>query len=490
MGADRNDSSLTMLDSERIAAVRRLEAVLGSDARLHLVGGALRDLWLGRPSGDWDLATALHPEVVLQRVRAQGFRGIPTGVRHGTVTIWVDNHPFEITTFRSDGPYRDGRRPAEVRLGVSLEDDLARRDFTINAMALPVAALEHPSESDWVDPFGGRRDLAEKCIRAVGDPLIRFAEDGLRPLRACRFVAQLGFRIDPETERAMALRLDVARSVAVERVRAELDKLLLGMAASKGLQALLRTGLLDLWLGELHPMVGCVQGPPHRWDVWHHSLVLLEHLPPELGLRWAGLLHDAGKPHRRAVGADGRIRFWGHELVSLEIAQTIFQRLKAPKALVARVQALIRHHGLHPDETWSSGACRRLLARLAEAGLPLVDWATFRRADRWAKGGDVSQEDARHVAMLARLEALAREAPVLNVTQLALDGRALMALADRPGGPWLGALQRHLLDWVLEDPTRNEPKALAEAARDWLVRKGGGAPEGPPLEPPSPPPVP
>lgn len=461
-----------MPNASRAEAVRRIGAALGPGARLHLVGGALRDLLLGRPSGDWDLATALDPREVMVRAKASGLRALPTGLQHGTVTVLVEGEGFEVTSFRGDGPYLDGRRPVEVRLGVGLEEDLARRDFTINALALPVEAL---GQGDWqgalVDPFGGQADLATGLIRAVGDPLVRFAEDGLRPLRACRFAAQLGFRVESATEAAIPQRLEVARRVAVERAFAELGKLLTAPQASEGLELLARTGLLDLWLPELRPMVGCPQGPPHHWDVWRHTLALMAHLPPEPGLRWAGLLHDAGKPARRTVEEGGRIRFLGHEAVSLDLAQAALLRLKAPKALQARVQALVRHHGTHPEPAWSDAACRRFLARLSGDGLARADWAAFRRADQLAKGGDPEPVEAEHAAILARLECLESEHPPLTTAQLALDGRALMALAGRPGGPWLGALQRHLLDQVLEDPRRNERAFLEATALAWLGQR-------------------
>lgn len=458
-----------MIDSRRAEAVGRIGAALGVEACLHLVGGAVRDLLLGRPSGDWDLATALEPREVMARAKAANFRALPTGLQHGTVTVLVEGEAFEVTSFRGDGAYLDGRRPAEVRLGVSLEEDLARRDFTINALALPVEALRCAAwHGALVDPFGGQADLGMGLIRAVGDPLVRFAEDGLRPLRACRFAAQLGFRVEPATESAISQRLEVARRVAVERVFVELGKLLMAPQALDGLDLLARTGLLDLWLPELRALVGCPQGPPHHWDVWRHTLALMPHLPPEPALRWAALFHDAGKPARRTVEAGGRLRFLGHEAVSLEVAQAGLLRLKAPKALQAQVLALVRHHGTHPDPAWSDAACRRFLARLSVDGLALADWAAFRRADQLAKGGDPGPVEVEHASVVARLEGLAAQRPPLVAGQLALDGRALMALAGRPGGPWLGALQRHLLEQVLEDPQRNERAWLEAEALTWL----------------------
>jgi len=449
--------------------LHRIVAALGPDAQLAVVGGTVRDRLLGRAGGDWDLATALLPEAVLERAQAAGLRAIPTGLQHGTVTLMEAGVAFEITTFRGDGDYLDGRRPDSVTLGVPLEQDLARRDFTINAMALPAAAMELP---DWrehlVDPHGGRADLEARLIRAVGDPLVRFGEDGLRCLRACRFQAQLGFAIEPGTRAAIPRCLEVAGKVAVERVFVELTKLLCGPEPQQGLASLAETGLLDLWLPELRPMIGCLQNRHHRYPVWEHVLEVTRRAPAEADLRWAALLHDAGKPAARSVDAKGETHFYGHEALSVTLTQAILTRLRASHALVRQVTALVRHHGTHPGPSWGDAACRRFLKQLLEDGLELQRWAWFRRADQCGKGFPEEPLRAAHESMVARLAALAAQGPPLTVQSLALDGRALMALAGRPGGPWLGQLQQFLMEAVLEDPGRNRPEALREAAGGWL----------------------
>lgn len=440
-----------------------LKAALGPEAELMIVGGAVRDELLGRPHADWDLATRLLPQVVMARAQAAGLRVIPTGLQHGTVTVILEGLPLEVTTFRSDGDYLDGRRPETVELGVTLEEDLSRRDFTINAMALPVGG------EGLVDPFGGQLDLAARLIRAVGDPRQRFAEDGLRTLRACRFAAQLGFEVEPDTLAAIPERLEVAGKVAVERVQIELTKLLCGAEPARGLGLLAHTGLLDLWLPELRPLVGCGQNRYHRFDVWTHTLATVDGVPAEPALRWAALLHDTGKPETRTFGPGGDVRFHGHEGRSLELAATVLERLKAGTALRQAVLALVRHHGTHPGPEWSDGACRRFLRRLAEDGLDLHPWAAFRLADQRAKGLDLEDRERNHGLLVARLSDLAAQRPPLAVKALALDGAALMALAGRGGGPWLGDLQRALLEAVLEDPSLNAPEALAAEARKILA---------------------
>ncbi len=436
----------------------RLQAALGPEAELVIVGGAVRDELLGRPHADWDLASRLLPQAVMARAGAAGLKVIPTGLQHGTVTVILEDRPVEVTTFRSDGDYLDGRRPETVRLGVDLAEDLSRRDFTINAMALPVGG------GDLVDPFGGQADLAAGLIRAVGDPLQRFAEDGLRPLRACRFASQLGFDMEAATQAAIPERLDVARKVAMERVFKELDKLLRGQEPQRGLALLAKSGLLDLWLPELRPMVGCGQNQHHAHDVWRHTLEVVSFAPAEPALRWAALLHDAGKPGTRSVGPDGEVHFYGQEARSLELTEGIFERLKASHALRKSTLALIRHHGTHPTESWSDAACRRLLGRLEADGLALDAWAAFRLADQRAKGQAWELHLAEHTKLMTRLESLRAARPALSIRDLALDGAALMRLAGRSGGPWLGSLQKRLLEAVLDDPAVNTPERLAELA--------------------------
>ena len=451
------------------SSLNRIVQALGADAQLAVVGGAVRDRLLGREAGDWDLATALLPEEVLARAGAAGLKGIPTGLQHGTVTLMDAGTPFEITTFRGDGPYPDGRRPERVTLGVPLEQDLARRDFTINAMAVPAAAIEGP---DWqahlVDPFGGRADLAAGLIRAVGDPLQRLGEDGLRCLRACRFSAQLGFAIEPATLAAIPRRLEVARKVAVERVLVELTKLLCAPGPHLGLAALAATGLLDVWLAELRPMIGCTQNHFHRYPVWEHTLMVTRNAPPVPEQRWAAFLHDSGKPAARTVDPKGGVHSHGHEALSVDLALAILARLRASHALIRRVAALVRHHGTHPGPGWGDAACRRFLRVLQEDDLPLDQWAAFRFADQTGKGFGEAHVRPAHEALLGRLEALAAQRPPLSVQALALDGRALMALAGRPGGRWLGQLQHALLQAVLDDPGQNQPEALGRLTRDWL----------------------
>lgn len=468
-----------------LQALRILHHVLGEDAELHIVGGALRDLLLQRPVGDIDLATALMPEEVLERGKRGHLRAIPTGLKHGTVTLIAEGHSFEITTFRSDGDYLDGRRPEQVKLGVALEEDLARRDFTINAMALSLASLLQ-GRREITDPFEGRKDLEAGILRAVGDPLKRFEEDGLRPLRACRFASQLDFELEPATQAAISQRLEVSRKVAVERVFVELTKLLCGAQPAKGLRLLEATGLLDLWLPEVRALVGCVQNRHHRFDVWEHTLATFDvEKTREPAMRWGLLLHDLGKPETRTVDHQQQAHFYGHEEVSARMAEAVMHRLRASKALRERVVSLVRLHGRYPEEGWSDATYRRLLKALDEAEISPEAWELFRLADQWGKGwaslerlpddhaqagisGQVWWNQKRDYWRQACERLASVRAPGMTVKELALDGHALMQLAQRPSGRWLGELQKHLLEHVMEEPAHNTPEALREAALAWL----------------------
>ncbi len=450
-------------------ALTRVSEALSPEAGLVVVGGWVRDHLLGRDAGDMDLATALMPADVMRRAKAAGLKIVPTGLQHGTVTVIANGHGFEITTFRGDGDYLDGRHPEAVLLGVSLREDLARRDFTVNAMALPVEYLSSPLPNEKiVDPFGGKSDLDRHLIRAVGDPLKRFAEDGLRSVRACRFASQLGFEIEPETLSAISMRLDVSAKVSVERVFVELTKLLCGRAPKTGLQLLAESGLLDLWTPELRPMIGCTQNRHHLFPVWEHTLATVGFAVAEPALRWAALLHDVGKPPARSVDAAGGVHFYGHEAISLEITQALFTRLKVGRVFTRAVLALVRHHGTHPTDEWSDSACRRFLRKLSEDSLPLEQWGLFRMADQFAKGFGEAEKKLEHQRVMERLRRLAEAKPPLNPSALALDGRALIKLAGKHGGPWVGELQKHLLEAVIEDPDLNTVTDLQRLAQEWL----------------------
>jgi tRNA nucleotidyltransferase (CCA-adding enzyme) len=431
----------------RIPALVR-QALAQLDAAGHrtwIVGGAVRDILLGgRLAADLlDLATPATPQEVMGIFE----RVVPTGVEHGTVTVLLGAVRLEVTTFRGEGAYLDGRRPSSVTFHRDIDADLARRDFTVNALAFD------PLGRELRDPFGGRADMRRRILRAVGDPAARFGEDGLRPLRAARFAAQLGFAVDRATRAAIPGALPVVGRVAAERVQAELEKLLLAEHASQGLDLLESTGLLGVVL----PAVGAL-APPLR----SHALAVCAAAPPRLALRLAALLHSpaAAEP----------------PLAVARRAREALRALRFPAAVLEEAAALVAEHGCLRDggrlPPPSDGpSLRRLAARLGRERLPaLLD---LREADARALPRSRARAELRSLAALRRAAARAlRGGPPLAPGDLALDGRAVMEALGLPPGPEVGQALRHLLDRCLDDPRRNRRGPLLEELRAWWAARG------------------
>ncbi len=341
-----------------LAVCRRLRDA-GHEA--HLVGGGVRDMLLGRQPADFDVATDAVPEAVLD-LFGKGF-AVPTGLKHGTVTVLTDTAPprhVEVTTFRGEGEYLDGRRPSSVTYVKSLREDLARRDFTMNAIAFD------PLADAVTDPFEGRADLSRGVIRAVGDPMARFREDGLRPMRAVRQAAQLAFDIDPPTQAAIRPTLDVFRKVSAERIRDELLKLLGAPQPSRGLLLMRDTGLLGDVIPELLESVGCTQNRFHKHDVFDHTLHVVDETRGDPILRLGALLHDVGKPRARQPreGAPGEYSFFQHEYVGATMADEICRRLKLANAERERVVGVVKNHMFFYQPDWTDGTVRRFVRRV------------------------------------------------------------------------------------------------------------------------------
>lgn len=415
-----------------------------------LVGGAIRNMVLGKPVNDWDVATDAPAEEVAKMFP----RVVPTGIKHGTVTVFWKNLTIETTTFRVDGDYGDGRRPDTVAYTADILEDLKRRDFTMNSLAYNLVTGE------LLDPHGGRADLAAGLVRAIGDPLERFTEDGLRPLRAIRFASQLEYRIDEPTLAAIPPVLENFRRVSVERVRDELIKILLSPRPSYGLRLLEETGMLAEILPELAVCRGVEQKGFHRFDVLDHSLLACDGAPERLDLRLAALLHDIGKPEARSVGEDGITTFYRHEAVSARDAERALRRLKFPNAVQGSVTHLIRHHMFAYDESWSDAAVRRFLARTGPENLE--DLLALRSADAYGTTGE--PPDPRGLEPLRRrVERLLSESRALAVRDLAVGGNELAALGI-PRGPVMGRILAELLETVLDDPELNTRERLTEIA--------------------------
>lgn len=440
-----------------------------------LVGGSVRDALatqLGhRPTkpGDWDVATSATPEQVQGIFR----RVIPTGIAHGTVTVLLRNEKIEVTTLRGESDYSDGRHPDKVTFVDDIAADLARRDFTVNAIAFD------PLAGKVIDPFGGLRDLRARTLRAVGEPALRFGEDGLRVLRAARFAATLEFEIEPETLSAIRPSLGSYRKVSPERIRDEWQKALTASKPSRAFQIMLDHGMLEITTVELQKMSGCTQNRHHAYDVWTHTMHVLDGTPenpPEL--RLAALLHDVGKPPTRATHpATGDFTFYHHERAGATIADDILRRLRFPVETCKRVSELVQHHLVVYDPSWSDTAMRRWLKRVSVE--LWRDVVTLAHADVRAKGREVDDEILRLEQLTQHAERIIAEGAALSIRDLALNGGELMTALGITPGPLVGRLLRQLLEDVLERPEYNQRERLLERAQELLASYQSGA-LGPP----------
>jgi putative nucleotidyltransferase with HDIG domain len=416
-----------------------------------LVGGAVRDQLLGRPTSDYDLATDARPDEVLRLFR----RVVPTGIKHGTVTVHYRGLELEVTTFRTESSYADGRHPDRVEFAATIEEDLSRRDFTINAMAFDLL------ERRLVDPHGGREDLGRRLLRAVGDPLERFGEDGLRPLRALRLAAQLGFEVEAATLAAIRPSIARFRMVSPERVRDELSKMLLSPRPSTGLRLLEETRLLEEISPELASCRGVEQRGMHVFDVLDHLFACVDAAPTELVLRLAALLHDVGKPEAKREEPGLEPTFHRHEQISASIAETVMRRLRYSNAEIEEVAHLVRCHMFSYEESWTDAAVRRFVARVGAGELEKLF------ALRIADGTAIIDRpvDPRSLDPLRfRIEAILASKEALGLSDLALKGGDLASIGVPPG-PAMGAMLKELLEAVMDDPSLNEKERLLEIAR-------------------------
>lgn len=424
----------------------------------YFVGGAVRDSLLGHEVSDWDAATDAKPEDVRRLFK----HVIPTGIQHGTVTVRWRGGSVETTTFRIDGEYKDGRRPETVQFTSDLTQDLSRRDFTINGMAVS------PDSGEIIDPHGGLADLAAGVIRAIGDPRERFDEDGLRPMRAVRFASRLGFEIDPATLEAIPATIDKFRLVSFERIRDEFTKILGSTRAGSGLYKLDETGLLKEIVPELTACKAVTQGGPHRFDVFTHLIEACDAAPPNTVLRLAALLHDTGKPSKRELAMDGSLTFYGHDIESARLAETALRRLKYPNAIIDEVLHLIRHHMFDYQDIWTDAAVRRFVSRV---GLEHVDGlARLRLADTTGMGNGPA-DPASVLPLIERVEALRAKDQAFSIKDLAIGGHELSGIGW-PKGPSMGLALAELLEAVLDDPELNTRERLLYIAERIKTKYG------------------
>ena len=426
----------------------------------YAVGGCVRDMLLGRTPGDYDVTTSALPEETVAVF--SGERVIETGLKHGTVTVLTDGMPVEITTFRVDGAYSDARHPDAVSFTRSLREDLARRDFTMNAVAW------NP-ESGLADPFGGEADIRAGLVRCVGDPEARFREDALRIMRALRFSAVLGFAVDPATAAAARANRELLEHISAERVAEELKKLVCGKDVRR--VVLEETDVLGVVLPELLPLQGFDQrNPYHCYDALEHCAAVCEAVEPQPVLRMAGLLHDAGKPDCAFMGDDDFCHFYGHAERSAEIADPALRRLRFDNDSRERIVELIRRHDMRIEPT-EKGVLRALRRFGPEFFFQLVQ---LKRADALAHAPGPSRDERaqRADALEALGKALLARQACFTLKNLAVNGRDLIAAGYAPG-PELGRMLDAALDAVTDGVVENEKEALLA----WLAAQAPQASE-------------
>lgn len=411
------------------------------------VGGCVRDSLMGREPGDWDVTTSALPEETMAIFKGRAF---PTGLRHGTVTVRSGaDTSVEVTTYRVDGVYRDHRRPESVSFTRSLEEDLARRDFTVNAMAFNI-------QGELRDPFGGRQDLTDGVLRCVGDPDRRFQEDALRILRGMRFAAVLGLDEEYTTDCAMDRNAGLLRDIAPERIQVELVKMLCGKYAKEVLDN--HPHVIGAFWPEVLPMVQFDQRNIHHcYDVWNHSTVALANTPPVPELRTAAFLHDIGKPASFTLDENGVGHFYGHGKVSTALADDMLRRLKFSNAFRERTVRLIEWHDREIPRT--DKGVRRALRALGEEELRLL--LDLKRADNLAQASAYHGRQAEIQLAEEILDRLIEEDACFSLKQLAVNGEDLKALGLK--GPAIGQALERLLNLVVDGGLLNERDVLLEA---------------------------
>lgn len=429
--------------------------LMDNQKAVYLVGGAVRDLLWGKTPSDWDLATDALPDEI-EKIYPKTF---PSGKRFGTITAFVDGHQLEVTTLREDLDYSDGRRPNQVMFGSNILTDLARRDFTINAMAYDFI------DQLLIDPFNSRADCYHRIIKAVGDPRIRYREDGLRMFRLYRLLAS--HELTPERETERAVNPEWAKSISYERVREEFSKLLLGKAVLKGLTGLVHSGLLSKIIPEFF---SANEPQPGFYSyLREHSLSTATAIQPILHLRLAALLHDIAKPISIIENQSG-VHFYGHELSGAELSRKILERLRYPKKLIEKIALLIRWHMFFYQPNISDASVRRLISKVGSDNI--LDLLELRRADIIATGKvtpgtlDLWKDLSERIINILKSNAEAE-----NGNQLAINGHDLIDQLSINPGPLVGEIMAYLLDRIFEEPSLNQKDRLLDLARRYVDSK-------------------
>ncbi|MDC7219257.1 MAG: CCA tRNA nucleotidyltransferase [Spirochaetales bacterium] len=415
-----------------------------------LVGGAVRDQLLGRDAKDWDITTNALPKQVMGLFK----HVIPTGIKHGTVTVIYKDYHVETTTYRVDGKYTDGRRPDQISFSPSIREDLKRRDFTINSIAWDLINRE------LFDPNKGLKDLEAGIIRAIGKAEERFDEDGLRSIRACRFAAQLNFKVDEETLKGITKTHYRIPDLSKERIYEELMKIMGTDTPSLSFKLFRDTGLLKILFPELAACIGVGQKGSHHYDVFEHSIYACDGVPPtHKEVRIAALLHDTGKPGSMGTSDSGEVTFHNHEKLSEKLAAAIMQRYRFPVKSMKKIGHLIGLHMFHYEPAWTDSAVRRLIARVGRENLE--DLFLMRQGDIWGTAR-LERNNERLDALKERIGHILEEENAFSIKDLHINGSQLHEQGGIPKSRKMGLVLEFLLEAVLDDPTLNYEEKLLE----------------------------
>ena len=433
-----------------------IDTIMEAGYEAYAVGGCIRDSILGREPDDWDITTSASPYQVKELFR----RTIDTGIKHGTVTVMIDKEGYEVTTYRIDGEYEDSRHPKEVIFTPNLEEDLKRRDFTINAMA-------YNEKSGLVDIFEGMQDIERKVIRCVGSPMERFTEDALRMMRAVRFSAQLGYQIEEETAHAITSLAPNLSKISAERIQTELVKLVTSPHPDY-LQKAYETGITKVILPEFDVCMETEQHNPHHcYSVGEHTLKAMCVIRPQKALRLAILFHDIAKPVKKTTDEKGIDHFYGHPAVSEEMASQILHRLKFDNDTIYTVRKLVKYHDYDVEPKPKN--VRRAILKMGEDIFPLL--FEVKRADIAAQSDYLREEKYAKLAQVEEIyQTVLSEKQCVSLKMLAVDGKDLMTQAGMKPGKELGEVLKELLEAVIEEPALNEREILLDRARAWVKK--------------------
>jgi len=432
-----------------------IELLQNNGYETYIVGGCVRDYLMGKQPSDIDITTSAKPQETMRVF--EDYKVIETGIKHGTVTVIINSLPLEITTYRIDGDYSDNRRPDDVSFTKSLKVDLARRDFTMNAIA-------YNPQVGFVDYFGGQNDIQNKVVRCVGTAKERFGEDSLRILRALRFSSQLGFEIERETSKALFVQRGLLKNISAERVAAELKKLLLGENVKEVFVQY--ADIIGAVIPEILPMKGFEQSTPyHIYDVLAHSIVAVQNIEKVPYLKIAALLHDIGKPKTFSKDEKGIGHFYGHAEISMKIADSILSRLKFDNFTKQRVDTLIKYHDV-PIEPNEKSVKRWLNKLTPEIFFELLE---LKRADNLAQNPAYFDRQQTTYKVNEIANKIIAQGECFSLKDLKIDGKDLIALGI-PKGKVIGETLNKLLDFVIDKKLENDYQSLADYAKLYIIR--------------------